>query len=124
MGSSISEHFGWHRNHYDRLVHFASGVLGVPIASEVLQRVTGLQPRGAAVISISVVVSIGAAYEIVEWQLAVWLSPMQAEAYNGQQGDIWDPQKDLALAALGSILSAAAFFRKSFSTELPDECRK
>jgi putative membrane protein len=33
-------------------------------------------------------------------------APDWAEAYNGQQGDIWDPQKDMALAAAGSILAA------------------
>lgn len=37
-GTSLSEALGWQRNHYDRLVHFASGVLGVPPASEMLQR--------------------------------------------------------------------------------------
>ncbi|WP_156421075.1 DUF2238 domain-containing protein, partial [Sphingopyxis sp. H077] len=27
--------------------------------------------------------------------------------YNGQQGDIWDAQKDMALATLGAILGMA-----------------
>jgi putative membrane protein len=43
-------------------------------------------------------------YEVFEWLLSVFLSPDQAEAYNGQQGDMWDPQKDMALAMLGAIL--------------------
>jgi len=30
---------------------------------------------------------------------------------NGQQGDIWDPQKDLAVAWLGGIISAAIVIR-------------
>ena len=43
-------------------------------------------------------------YEVFEWLLSVFLSPEQADAYNGQQGDMWDAQKDMALAMLGAIL--------------------
>jgi putative membrane protein len=43
-------------------------------------------------------------YEVFEWLLSVFLSPEQADAYNGQQGDMWDPQKDMVLAMLGAIL--------------------
>ena len=106
-GSSLSEQMGWQRNHYDRLVHFASGILIVPPATEWLRRANGMRIPAAAIMSIAVVMSIGAVYEILEWQIAVRLSPGQAEAYNGQQGDIWDPQKDLALALAGSLIAAA-----------------
>jgi putative membrane protein len=113
-GTSLSEHFGWERNHYDRLVHFASGLLGVPPAAEVLQRFWGMRPRGAAIMGIATMLAIGAIYEILEWQIAVTLSPEHAEAYNGQQGDVWDPQKDLAAAWLGATLAAGLVFRRSF----------
>lgn len=109
FGIRISDEFGWQRNHYDRFVHFASGVLGVPPSAEALRRLGGMAPAGAALMAISVVLSLGAVYEILEWQIAVTLSPQQAEAYNGQQGDRWDPQKDLALAGLGAIISAVAW---------------
>ena len=33
------------------------------------------------------------------------MAPDWADRYNGQQGDIWDPQKDMALALLGATLS-------------------
>ena len=29
-----------------------------------------------------------------------------ADAYNGQQGDMWDAQKDMACAATGALLTA------------------
>jgi putative membrane protein len=103
-GESLSARMGWERNHYDRLVHFASGVLFVPPVKELLIR-GGLQGRVfAALLSISVVLAIGAIYEVAEWQVAVIFAPEFAEAYNGQQGDLWDPQKDLALAGLGALL--------------------
>ena len=105
-GNSLTEMMGWQRNHYDRLVHFASGLLIVPPASEWLQRGCEMRPLDAAIVSVAVVMTIGSIYEILEWQIAVQLSPDQAEAYNGQQGDVWDPQKDLALALVGSLIAA------------------
>ncbi|KAA1262167.1 Inner membrane protein YjdF [Rubripirellula obstinata] len=119
-GFSLSEQTGWQRNHYDRFVHFASGLLIVPPASEWLRRGFGMRPTGAAIMSIAVVMSIGAVYEILEWQIAVQLSPGQAEAYNGQQGDVWDPQKDLALALLGSIIAAASLLQLPTNHSLGD----
>lgn len=106
-GTSPAAAFGWKRNHYDRLVHLASGILFVPPTWELIQR-QGLTSRGwTAGLSIAVVLAIGAIYEIVEWAIAMLFAPHYAESYNGQQGDLWDPQKDLALAGLGAIISAA-----------------
>ena len=34
------------------------------------------------------------------------MSKENAEQYNGQQGDVFDPQKDLALSFAGSVLTA------------------
>ncbi len=105
-GTSLSAIFGWKRNHYDRFVHLASGFLFVPPAWESIQR-QGLTSRWwTASLAISVVLAIGAIYEIVEWAIAMLFAPHYAESYNGQQGDLWDPQKDLALAGLGAIISA------------------
>jgi putative membrane protein len=114
-GQSLSDRFNWERNHYDRLVHFASGILGVPPASEFLQKATGIRPLNAAWMAISIVLSVGAVYEIIEWLIAFQLPPAQAEAYNGQQGDLWDAQKDLALAGLGAVISACLMWRRDMS---------
>lgn len=109
-GKSLSDYFHWKRNHYDRLVHLASGVLGVPPIAEWLRVRSRLSAGEAAVLSIASILAIGAIYEVLEWQIAITLSPNMAESYNGQQGDIWDPQKDLALAGLGALISAIAVF--------------
>lgn len=41
----------------------------------------------------------------------------EADYYNGQQGDIWDAQKDMALALLGStfmlVLYLLHYYRKN-----------
>lgn len=112
-GTTVSEVFGWQRNHYDRLVHFASGLLGIAPASELLQKFGGMRPRGAAIMGVASIMAIGALYEIFEWQIAVRLAPDQAEAYNGQQGDVWDPQKDMLCAWLGSMIAALMLLRWS-----------
>ncbi|EGF24193.1 DUF2238 domain-containing protein [Rhodopirellula baltica] len=112
-GSSLSDQFGWQRNHYDRLVHFASGCFGVPVAFDWLKQTwdashpkVTLPKRWGWFLSLCVVMAVGAAYEVLEWQIAMFFSPDQAEAYNGQQGDLWDAQKDLCLAGIGGLAAS------------------
>jgi putative membrane protein len=45
---------------------------------------------------------------VFEWAIAIIAAPDYAERYNGQQGDWWDAQKDMALALLGSALATLA----------------
>ena len=49
------------------------------------------------------VLAVGGLYEIFEWLLVMTLSPADAGAYNGEQGDRFDSQKDMAIAALGAL---------------------
>jgi putative membrane protein len=37
----------------------------------------------------------------------VALAPDMAEAYNGQQGDVWDAHKDMTFAVVGAMLAAS-----------------
>ena len=41
-------------------------------------------------------------YELFEWLLTMVMSSDVADNYNGQQGDMWDAQKDMAMALVGS----------------------
>ena len=57
-------------------------------------------------------------YELFEWSLTVFMTENMAENYNGQQGDIWDAHKDMALAMLGSTISLFLFgFRQKTINE-------
>jgi putative membrane protein len=47
------------------------------------------------------------AYEVVEWAVARVADPAAGTAYLGTQGDVWDAQKDMALACLGALIAAA-----------------
>lgn len=95
LGIRLTDVFGWQRNHFDRLVHFAYGLC--------VTMMLGLKP----VRSLEVVLATSALYELFEWGVAVVLAPGMAEAYNGQQGDMWDPHKDIALACLGAVVAVA-----------------
>ena len=107
FGQSLGEAFGWSRNHYDRLVHFSYGLLAVLPVREVLQRHLGIGPRTAIYIAVESVLAVSALYEIFEWLLTLTMEGSVAVAYNGQQGDFWDAQKDMALAGIGAIAAAA-----------------
>jgi putative membrane protein len=111
-GTGLSDAFGWTRNHYDRLVHFAFGALSVIPVAEIARRWGGLGPRGAALTVLAWVLAISALYEVFEWLLTIVAAGETADRYNGQQGDIWDAQKDMALAALGAILVMAVRGRR------------
>ena len=104
LGLRINEQFGFERNHYDRLVHFAFGFLFVLPLWEFLEKPLKLRAIWAATGAICAVLAASAVYEIVEWAVAMIFAPDWAEAYNGQQGDVWDAQQDMALAWVGSIL--------------------
>lgn len=106
-GQSISETFGFARNHYDRLVHFAYGLLAVRPVTEVLVRHVGITPGAALYIGVESVFAMSLCYEVFEWLLTVVMEGSLADAYNGQQGDMWDAQKDMALAVSGALIAAA-----------------
>ena len=103
-GTTLSDAFGWTRNHYDRLVHLAFGALSVVPVAEIARRWGGLTPRGAILALLGWVLAISCLYEMFEWLLTIVAAGATADRYNGQQGDIWDAQKDMALATLGAIL--------------------
>lgn len=93
------------RNHFDRLVHFAFGALAMVPMVEAGARYGSLTPRMAVVFAILFVLAVGGLYEIFEWSLTLALAPEDAGAYNGEQGDMFDAQKDMALAGLGAVLT-------------------
>ena len=113
FGFSLSDAFNFQRNHYDRLVHFAYGALATFPQFELLRRRLKLSILAAQIGSFTLVLAAGAVYEIIEWLLAMTAAPDWAERYNGQQGDAWDAQKDMALAAAGACVASACILIRS-----------
>ena len=101
----LGSKFGFTRNMFDRLVHFLFGVLAVLPFAEIGMRYGGLRRRPALIGAALFVLAVGGCYEIFEWTLTLALAPADAGAYNGEQGDMFDSQKDMAVAALGMLLA-------------------
>jgi len=107
----LRDEFGLSRNHYDRLGHLAQGFFPALIAREILVRKRVIQPGGwLFFIVVCVCLAISASYELIEWAVAD-LSGDDAVAFLATQGDVWDTQKDMALALLGSILAQVLLSR-------------
>ena len=94
------------RNHYDRLVHLLFGVFLFPALVEFSRRHVTSRQMMAVLVAWLMVQAGSLIYELFEWTLTLVLSPEDAEGYNGQQGDAFDAQKDMALAMLGSTIAA------------------
>jgi putative membrane protein len=117
FGISLSDGLGFSRNHYDRLIHLAYGLLVLSAAVELLDHVSS--PRGIwrPLLPLLFILSHSALYELIEWGAALVFGGELGVAYVGTQGDEWDAQKDMASAAGGAVLSqlvlsSAAFRRK------------
>jgi putative membrane protein len=104
LGEWMQEQFGFSRNHYDRIVHFAFGFLLAYPMREVCLRGLRLGATLSWWLPVVAVLALSAAYEILEWILVLFLSPERGESFLGMQGDQWDAQKDMALASVGSVL--------------------
>lgn len=103
-GRSLGERLGWRRNHFDRLAHFAYGLLLVFPIREVFTRLARVKGFWSYFLPFDVTVSTSSLYELVEWAAALVLGGDLGVAYLGTQGDPWDAQRDMALAALGALL--------------------
>ena len=95
------------RNPYDRLGHLFQGFVPVLLFREVLFRKGVLKQSAWSVfVLLLMVLGLSAAYELLEWQTAVW-SGSAADAFLGTQGDVWDTQWDMACAGIGAACSLA-----------------
>jgi putative membrane protein len=108
---SPQQAFGFERNHFDRLIHFLYGVCFMPAVANFIRIKNNISMRTALCIGLMLIMCSSLVYEWLEWGIALTLSPTQAEAYNGQQGDIWDAHMDMLLATLGAVLTIP-FFRE------------
>jgi putative membrane protein len=108
LGEWMRDWFHFGRNHFDRIGHFAQGVIPALVARELLRRKTPLGPgRWLATLCVCVALAVSAVYELVEWGVSE-LSGSAGDAFLGTQGDIWDTQKDMLMAGLGALLCMLA----------------
>ncbi|MBS0170976.1 MAG: DUF2238 domain-containing protein [Nitrospira sp.] len=93
------------RNPFDRLVHFAYGLLLVYPLREVLVRLAGVRGGWSYFLPVSGILAQSGFFEMVEAMVAMVVSPDLGSMYLGTQGDEWDAQKDMAAAFAGSVVA-------------------
>lgn len=108
FGGSLNDVMGWERNHYDRFVHLVYGLsLALPF-QQALTQIVSISPRAAAFLSLHLVLSTSAVYELIEWAAATIFGREVGMAYLGTQGDVWDAHADMALAGAGALVVLTA----------------
>ena len=95
------------RNPFDRIAHFAYGVLLVYPFRELLVRLAGVKGLWSYYLPASGILAQSGFFEVVEAVVAMIVSPELGSMYLGTQGDEWDAQKDMVAAFVGSILTMA-----------------
>ncbi len=129
FGDTLQSWFGAERNMYDRLVHFSFGLLLAYPMREVFMRVAKTHGVWAYWFPLELVMAFSGGYEILEWLVAARVDPSAGLAFLGAQGDVWDAQKDMAVAAIGAaatmLLTALINWRldPSFGSELRESLK-
>jgi putative membrane protein len=96
---------GGQRNHYDRLVHFLFGLLlTLPIA-ELWGHATPVKRWQTLLFAFLTIGCASTLYEIIEWIVVLIVDPQLGVEFLGAQGDLFDAEKDQALALGGSLLT-------------------
>ncbi len=110
-GDWMRDAFALDRNHFDRVVHFAFGLLLLRPMRELGFRDAPSMGRWAKLYFSTAGVGLWSLlYEVLEWLVAAIVDPAAGTAYLGTQGDPWDAQKDMSLAVLGAFIASAFQF--------------
>ena len=105
FGFWLRDLFHLERNHFDRIVHFAYGLLLVYPVRELFLRAANLKKGWATVMAILAVIATSGMFEVIESWVAQIVSPELGAAYLGTQGDEWDAQKDMTMAIVGALIT-------------------
>ena len=108
LGFSLDAALGFDRNMYDRLVHFAYGLLLAYPIREIFLRIVDVRGFWGYFLPLDLTMSTSMIYELIEWGAAMAFGSELGQAYLGTQGDVWDAHKDMALASLGALCAMAA----------------
>ena len=111
LGFWMQEAFGFARNHYDRIGHFAQGFIPAIFVRELLLRKAGLaRNRWVPFLTVCVCLAFSACYEFFEWGTAL-ATGSAADDFLGTQGDPWDTQWDMFMALIGASVAMLTFSR-------------
>jgi len=92
------------RNHFDRLVHAAFGLLMTYPVRELFTRLAHLRGFWSHYFTLTTIVAFSGLFEILEAWVAQIVSPDLGALYLGIQGDIWDAQQDMTAVFAGALV--------------------
>ena len=126
FGYVLQNWFNSDRNMFDRLVHFSFGFLLAYPVREVFMRISKAKGFWGFWFPIELTLAFSAIYEIIEWVTALGVDPAAGLAFLGAQGDVWDAQKDMLVAGIGSVIAmfATFFIRLKYDKNLWKEFRE
>ncbi len=111
LGDWAAQWFGWSRNNYDKLGHFAQGFVPAMLAREILIRKAVVNGRGwLNFLVVCFCLAFSAFYELIEWWTAL-ASGDSATAFLGTQGYQWDTQSDMFMALVGAVTALLSLGR-------------
>ena len=85
------------------------GFLLMPAFIELLQARAEIRGIWRYLLPVALVMAQSNLYELIEWLAAVVFGGPLGQAYLGTQGDVWDAQRDSALAALGAVCGLTVY---------------
>lgn len=105
----FKEVFHQSRNNYDKVGHFAQGLVPALITRELFIRKKVISNKSFFnFIIVAVCLAISAAYEWIEWIVSISTGD-QGDTFLGTQGYIWDTQSDMLFATIGACVGLILF---------------
>jgi putative membrane protein len=129
FGTGLNAALGWDRNDFDRIGHFAYGLLMVYPMREVFLRIVDVRGFWGYALPLDLTMSTSMIYELVEWGAALVFGGETGVAFLGTQGDPWDAQWDMLLAVVGAVIAMGVtvavnlLLQRDFAAEWADSFR-
>jgi putative membrane protein len=106
MGLWMQHALDLDRNNFDRLTHFAFGLLlTYPLLEAFRLRLRDGARALAYYVTLMTQLGLAGLWEIVEAVVAQLTHPELGTAFVGSQGDIWDAQHDMLAATCGTLIA-------------------
>jgi putative membrane protein len=129
FGVTLNSQLGFTRNNFDRLVHFCYGLLLAYPLREIFLRVANVRGFWGYFLPLDFTMSTSMVYELIEWVTAEFVGADAGNDFLGSQGDIWDSQKDMAMASLGALIAMTVIalvtwhYKRDFAREFGESLK-
>jgi putative membrane protein len=104
LGAFLQNTYHLQRNPYDRIVHFSFGFLLLYPFVELMKTRLLNKENFIYLFANMAILCLATIFELIEWGVSVFTDKITGETYVATQGDPWDAQKDIILAAVGAFL--------------------